>query len=415
MDNPARAAILQHMDNDLIIVGGGLNGPAMALAAAQAGFRVTIIDSLAIETRKNPDFDGRSYALALASMRLLCSIGVWDKISNHAQPMLEIKVTDGRIGEGSSPWMMHFDHAEIEEGPMGYMVQDRHLRRAFLDAMAADDRITQLAEETVVAQSTDASGVTVTLASGKVVHGHLLIGSDGRKSGTATRAGIKRTGWGYRQTAVVCAVAHEKPHGGIAHQFFLPAGPLAILPLTENRSSIVWSETDARAAELISMNDADFLEAIRPAFGSFLGQISLAGARFSYPLGLTLANSFIGDRIALIGDAAHGVHPIAGQGLNAGLRDVAALADVLETARARGEDIGGAQALVRYQEWRRFDAATLALVTDTFNRLFSNDNPLIRAARDLGMGIVNAAPGLRRGFMRRAAGLSGDLPRLMRG
>jgi 2-octaprenyl-6-methoxyphenol hydroxylase len=403
------------MDNDLIIVGGGLNGPALALAAAQSGFRVTIIDSLAIDTRKDPDFDGRSYALALASMRLLRGIGVWDAIKDHAQPMLEIKVTDGRIGEGPSPWMMHFDHAEIEEGPMGYMVQDRHLRRAFLDAMAADDRITQLAEETVVAQSTDASGVTVTLASGKVVHGYLLIGSDGRKGGTATRAGIKRTGWGYGQTAVVCAVAHEKPHGGIAHQFFMPAGPLAILPLTENRSSIVWSETDARAAELIAMNDADFLEALRPAFGSFLGQISLTGARFSYPLGLTLANSFIADRMALIGDAAHGVHPIAGQGLNAGLRDVAALADVLETARARGEDIGGAQALARYQEWRRFDTATLALATDTFNRLFSNDNPLIRAARDLGMGVVNATPSLRRGIMRRAAGLSGDLPRLMRG
>jgi 2-octaprenyl-6-methoxyphenol hydroxylase len=403
------------MDNDLIIVGGGLNGPALALAAAQSGFRVTIIDSLAIDTRKDPDFDGRSYALALASMRLLRGIGVWDAIKDHAQPMLEIKVTDGRIGEGPSPWMMHFDHAEIEEGPMGYMVQDRHLRRAFLDAMAADDRITQLAEETVVAQSTDASGVTVTLASGKVVHGYLLIGSDGRKGGTATRAGIKRTGWGYGQTAVVCAVAHEKPHGGIAHQFFMPAGPLAILPLTENRSSIVWSETDARAAELIAMNDADFMEALRPAFGSFLGQISLTGARFSYPLGLTLANSFIADRMALIGDAAHGVHPIAGQGLNAGLRDVAALADVLETARARGEDIGGAQALARYQEWRRFDTATLALATDTFNRLFSNDNPLIRAARDLGMGVVNATPSLRRSFMRRAAGLSGDLPRLMRG
>jgi 2-octaprenyl-6-methoxyphenol hydroxylase len=311
--------------------------------------------------------------------------------------------------------MMHFDHAEIEEGPMGYMVEDRHLRRAFLDAMAADDRITQLAKETVVAQRTDASGVAVTLASGKVVHGRLLIGSDGRKSGTATRAGIKRTGWGYGQTAVVCAVAHEKPHGGIAHQFFMPAGPLAILPLTENRSSIVWSETDDRAAELMSMSDTDFLEALRPAFGSFLGQISLTGARFSYPLGLTLANSFIADRMALIGDAAHGVHPIAGQGLNAGLRDVAALADVLETARARGEDIGGAQALARYQEWRRFDTATLALATDTFNRLFSNDNLLVRAARDLGMGVVNAAPTLRRGFMRRAAGLTGDLPRLMRG
>ena len=402
------------MNNDLIIVGGGLNGPALALAAAQSGFSVTIIDSLPLDTRKNPDFDGRSYALAHASMRLLRGIGIWEAVRDNAQPMLEIKVTDGRAGEGPSPWMMHFDHAEIEEGPMGFMVEDRHLRRAFLDALAANPLITQLSEETVVAQRTDIGGASVTLASGKVVTGKLLVGSDGRKSGTATRAGIKRTGWGYGQTAVVCAVKHEKPHGGVAHQFFMPGGPLAILPLTEDRSSIVWSESEKRAKELIAMNDADFLDALRPAFGSFLGEISLTGARFSYPLNLTLANSFIADRMALIGDAAHGVHPIAGQGLNAGLRDVAALADVLESARARGEDIGGTQALARYQQWRRFDTATLALATDTFNKLFSNDNPLLRAARDIGMGLVNAAPGLRRSFIREAAGLTGELPRLMR-
>ena len=415
MDNPARARILQVMDTDLIIVGGGLNGPALALAAAQAGFTVTIIDSLPLDTRKKPDFDGRSYALALASTRLLGGIGIWGALRDHAQPMLEIKVTDGRAGEGPSPWMMHFDHAEIEEGPMGYLVEDRHLRRAFLDAMANDKRITHLAGETVVAQTIGSADVTVTLASGTLLKGKLLIGSDGRKSGTAIRAGIQRTGWGYGQTAVVCAVAHEKPHSGIAHQFFMPGGPLAILPLTENRSSIVWSETEARAAELIAMDDTAFLEALRPAFGSFLGQISLTGARFSYPLGLTLANSFIADRVALIGDAAHGVHPIAGQGLNAGLRDVAALAEVLAEAHTRGEDIGGQQPLARYQQWRRFDTATLAIATDTFNRLFSNDNPLLRTARDLGMGLVNAAPGLRRGFMREAAGLTGDLPKLMRG
>lgn len=415
MDNPASLRILQVMKTDLIIVGGGLNGPALALAAAQAGFTVTIIDSLPVDTRKRRDFDGRSYALALASTRLLAGIGIWNTLRDKAQPMLEIKVTDGRAGEGPSPWMMHFGHAEIEEGPMGYMVEDRHLRRAFLDAMGQDKKITHRANETVVAQSSSPAGVTVTLASGETLEGSLLIGSDGRKSGTAERAGIKRTGWGYGQTAVVCAVQHEQPHHGIAHQFFMPGGPLAILPLTENRSSIVWSETDARAVELIAMDDAAFLTALRPAFGSFLGQISLTGARFSYPLGLTLANSFIADRVALIGDAAHGVHPIAGQGLNAGLRDVAALAEVLSDAHARGEDIGGPQTLARYQQWRRFDTATLAIATDTFNRLFSNDNPLLRAARDIGMGLVNAAPGLRRGFIREAAGLTGDLPKLMRG
>lgn len=401
------------MDADIIIVGGGLNGPALALAAAQAGFKVTIIDALAVNRRKKADFDGRSYALALTSTRLLQGIGIWDVVTDNAQPMLEIKVTDGRAGEGPSPWMMHFDHAEIEEGPMGYLVEDRHLRRAFLDAMAANDLITHLAGETVTDQAIEGSQATVTLTSGKTVTGALLIGSDGRSSGTAERAGIKRVGWGYGQTAVVCAVEHAQSHNGIAHQFFMPGGPLAILPLTGNRSSIVWSETDSRAAELAAMDDSAFLDALRPAFGSFLGEINLTGARFTYPLGLTLANTFIADRLALIGDAAHGVHPIAGQGLNAGLRDVAALAQVLSEARSRGEDIASPIVLQRYQQWRRFDTMTLAIATDTFNRLFSNDNPLLRAARDIGMGLVNAAPGLRRGVIREAAGLTGDLPKLM--
>jgi 2-octaprenyl-6-methoxyphenol hydroxylase len=248
-----------------------------------------------------------------------------------------------------------------------------------------------------------------------VVRAGLLVGADGRRSGTAVRAGIKRTGWGYDQTAIVCAVEHELPHHGIAHQFFMPGGPLAILPLTGNRCSVVWSENTARATQIMALDDAGFLEALRPAFGSFLGDISLTGARFTYPLGLTLAQSFVAPRVALVGDAAHGMHPIAGQGLNAGLRDVAALVEVLGDARRRGEDIGSAAVLARYQQWRRFDVTTLALATDTFNRLFSNDNPLLRAVRDAGMGLVNAVPGLRRTAMREAAGLSGDLPRLMRG
>ena len=405
--------ILQSMNSDLIIVGGGLNGLALALAAASAGFSVTIIDALPTAVRSLREFDGRSYALALTSKRLLQGIGVWGAVADHAQPMLEIKVTDGRAGEGAAPWMMHFDHAEIEEGPMGFLVEDRHLRAAFLAAMDGSNLITQIDSARVVAQEIMPDGVTVTLDSGDIVSGRLLIGSDGRGSGTAKRAGISRIGWGYDQTAVVCAVAHDKPHGGIAHQFFMPNGPLAILPLTGNRSSIVWSETTDRAAQLMTLDDDQFLDALRPAFGSFLGQISLEGARFSYPLGLTLAQSFIADRVALIGDAAHGVHPIAGQGLNAGLRDVAALTQVLSEAHARGEDIGAAQPLARYQTWRRFDTTTLALATDTFNRLFSNNNPLLRAARDIGMAAINATPTLRRGFIREAAGLTGDLPKLM--
>ncbi len=417
MDNPERARILHRMEHtsDILIVGGGLNGPALALALAQTGHTVTIIDALAQKVRKNAAFDGRAYALALASQRLLQTIGVWDRVAEHAQPMLEIKVTDGHAGAGPSPFFMHFDHAEIEEGPMGYMVEDRHLRRAFLDAMDADSNITQISGRTVIAQGQDATGVTLTLDDGSTLTGSLLVGCDGRRSGTAARAGIKRSGWDYGQTALVCAIEHDLPHHGIAHQFFMPPGPLAILPLTGNRSSIVWSERTDAAKRINALPEGEYLQVLRPRFGDFLGDIKLAGDRFTYPLNLTIANAFIGERMALVGDAAHGMHPIAGQGLNAGLRDVGALAEVLTLAGRRGEDIGSVLVLERYQEWRRFDTAALAMATDVFNKLFSNDNPLLRVGRDIGMGIVGSLPGLRRGFVREAAGLTGDLPKLLQG
>ncbi len=417
MDNPERARILQGMTraSDILIVGGGLNGPALALALAQTGHTVSVIDSLAETVRTDADFDGRSYALALASKRLLDAIGVWERVADHAQPMLEIKVTDGHAGSGPSPFFMHFDHAEIEEGPMGYMVEDRHLRRAFLEAMAEEKRITQISGKTVVAQETGTSGVTLTLDDGSTVAGQLVVGCDGRRSGTAARAGIKRSGWDYGQTALVCAIEHDLPHHGVAHQFFMPPGPLAILPLTGNRSSIVWSERTDTAYRINALPEAEYLQVLRPRFGDFLGDIRLQGDRFTYPLNLTIANSFISDHLALVGDAAHGMHPIAGQGLNAGLRDVGALAEVLTLAGRRGEEIGSTLVLQRYQEWRRFDTASLAMATDVFNKLFSNDNPLLRIGRDIGMGIVGSLPGLRRGFVREAAGLTGDLPKLLQG
>ena len=402
-------------DTDIAIIGGGLNGPALAIALAQTGLRVTMIDALAIKTRKNAGFDGRSYALALTSTRLLQSIGVWDAVEPYAQPMLEIKVTDGRAGDGPSPMFMHFDHAEIEEGPMGFMVEDRHLRRALLDAVKSIPNIVQMNGQTVVAQQADGSGITLSLASGKSLRARLAIGADGRSTGTGGRAGIKRIGWEYGQTALVCALEHELPHHGVAHQFFMPPGPLAILPLTGNRSSIVWSETDQNAAAINALSDEAYLDVLRPRFGSFLGELSVVGQRYTYPLSLSLAHDMVAPRVALVGDAAHGVHPIAGQGLNAGLRDVAALAEVIADTQRRGEDVGSDAALARYQEWRRFDNTTLALATDSFNRLFSNDNPLIRMARDIGMAAVNALPVLRRGFIREAAGLTGELPRLMQG
>jgi 2-octaprenyl-6-methoxyphenol hydroxylase len=244
----------------------------------------------------------------------------------------------------------------------------------------------------------------------------LVIGCDGRGSGVAARVGIRRAGWEYGQTALVTAVSHERAHGGVAQQFFMPGGPLAILPLPGGHlSSIVWSEADAAAEEIQALPDQEYLAALRPRFGDFLGEIQLAGVRFTYPLSLSLAERFVADRVALVGDAAHGVHPLAGQGLNLGLRDVAALAEVLILARRRGEDIGAADVLERYQRWRRFDVTAMALGMDGVNRLFSNDNPVLRGVRDLGLGIVNAMPGLRRGFIRQAAGLTGDVPRLLQG
>lgn len=417
MDNSARRRIVRGMKNtsDILIAGGGLNGPALALALAQTGHSVTIIDALQPEQQKGDDFDGRGYALALASQRLLLQTGVWQHVADHAQPMLDIKVTDGHAGQGPSPFFLHFDHAELEEGPMGYMVEDRFLRRALLQQMADTPGISQISGRRVIAQTADAGGASVTLDDGTELLGRVLAGCDGRRSGTAQRAGIKRTGWDYDQTALVCAISHEKPHHGVAHQFFMPAGPLAILPLPGNKSSIVWSERTSIAEAIHALDDDGYLQALQPRFGDFLGGIALAGKRFTYPLGLTIANSFIAPRLALVGDAAHGMHPIAGQGLNAGLRDVGALAQVITEATRRGEDIGSILVLERYQQWRRFDTATLAAATDAFNRLFSNDNPVLRLGRGLGLGLAGAIPGLRRGSMREAAGLTGDLPNLLQG
>lgn len=400
---------------DILIIGGGLVGTTLSLVLAQAGHSVTLIDQLSEKMRKEAAFDGRSYAVAQASCRLLQAAQLWPALGDVAQPIHEIKVSDGRAGEGPAPHFLHFDQAELEDGPMGHMIEDRHLRAALLKAVADTPQITHLAGEIVTGQLVTRSGVEVTLASGKSREGRVLIGADGRRSGTAQRAGIRHIRWRYGQTALVAALEHDAPHNGIAHQFFMPAGPLAILPLTGNRSSIVWSETEQDAARIHALPDASYLDHLRPRFGSFLGDIRLAGRRYSYPLSLDLAQSFVAQRVALIGDAAHGVHPIAGQGLNASLRDVAALAEVLTDANRRGEDIGASPVLDRYQTWRRFDATALALATDGFNRLFSNENPILRAARQLGVAAVQGIPELRRGFMREAAGLTGEVPKLMRG
>lgn len=408
MDNPAPAARYRRMerDHDIIIAGGGLNGPALGLALARAGLSVAVVDSRPARARAEAAFDGRAYALAIASQRLLSAIGVWPALAPGCQPMLRIVASDGRAGEGASRQVLRFDSAEIEEGPAGFMVEDRHLYATFLDAMRSTPGLTHLPAVSVTGHQAGGAGIAVTLSDGRALSASVMAACDGRDSPTALRAGIRRTVRDYGQTALVAAIAHERPHHGTAHQFFMPTGPLAILPLKGHRSSIVWSETGANARAIAALDDEGFLAVLGPRFGDFLGAITLDGPRFAYPLRLTLAESYVAPRLALVGDAAHGVHPIAGQGLNLGLRDVAALAEVLVAARRRGEDIGAPDVLERYQIWRRPDATALALGMDGVNMLFSNDNPLLRAARDAGLGLVGQIGPLRRAFMRQAAGLT---------
>ncbi|SFX42525.1 2-octaprenyl-6-methoxyphenol hydroxylase /2-octaprenyl-3-methyl-6-methoxy-1,4-benzoquinol hydroxylase [Paracoccus pantotrophus] len=401
-------------DFDILIAGGGLNGPALALALADAGLSVAVADARPADARAGDAFDGRAYALALASQRLLAALGLWPELAPNAQEIRKVEATQGAPGEGAGPFGLHFDGAELEEGRLGYMLEDRFLYRALLAAMQG--RVTHLPGLSVTGQEAEGAAIRATLSDGRSISARLLVGADGRQSGVAARAGIRRIGHDYGQIALVAAVDHELPHEGTAHQYFMPTGPLAILPLPGNRSSIVWSEAEASARAIMELPDDEFLAVLRPRFGDFLGEIRLAGPRFSYPLNLTLAERYVAPRVALVGDAAHGVHPIAGQGLNLGLRDVAVLAEVLVAARRRGEDIGADLVLARYQDWRRPDATALALGMDGVNALFSNANPLLRTAREIGMGLVDAIPPLRRGFMRQAAGLSLEpMPRLLTG
>ena len=402
---------MRGMTDHVLVVGGGLAGPLAALALAQAGLRATVLDA---GPRPAPrPFDGRAYALSLGSVRMCQALGVWDRVE-APEAIRGIRASDGRPGEGASSLHLRFDAAEIGEPFMGQMVEDRHLRAALIGACEAEPAVALRFDAPVTAQAVDGAAVRATLEGGETLEGALLVGCDGRAGGVAGRAGLRREVKDYGQTALTCALHHERPHGGVAHQLFLPAGPLAILPLTEDRSSLVWTEARGTAEAITALPDEEYLEILRPRFGSFLGGIALAGARGTYPLTLTQAPR-VAPRVALAGDAAQGIHPIAGQGLNLGFKDVAALAEVLRDARRRGEDVGAPDVLERYARWRRFDAAQMGLATDAVNRLFSNDAPLLRAARRLGLGAVNAAPGLKRRFIREAAGLAGDLPLLLRG
>ena len=398
------------LGHDAIIVGGGLAGPLAALALARAGLTALVLDARP-RPAADPDFDGRAYALALGSVRMLRALGLWDGLT--AQPIRGIRAGDGRAGEGAGPFVLSLDAAEIGEASVGHMVEDRHLRARLIAACAAEPRIDLRFDTPVTGQRIEPGYAEVETPEGRV-RARLLIGADGRGSGVADRAGIRRQVTDYRQTALVCAIAHARPHGGLAHQFFMPPGPLAILPLTGDRSSLVWTEAPEEAARLAALPEDAYLDALRPRFGNFLGDIALTGARATFPLSLSLAGRVAGPRLVLIADAAHGIHPIAGQGLNLGIKDIAALADVLGDARRRGEDPGRADVTERYARWRRFDTGAMGLFTDLTNRVFSTDNPAMRAGRGLAMGAVQALPALRRRIIREAAGLTGDLPELMR-
>ncbi len=417
-DSPLMASEGQKADAlkaDIVIVGGGLVGASLGLALSSGGLSTIVIDAGEPASHVAPEFDGRASAVAFASCRMLQQLGLWNDLAPDAQPINDIVVSDGQVRNGAAPLFLHFDHEEIGDEPLGHMIENRHLRVALQKGMAAEADLTLLAPVFVDSVENERDGVRVSLADGRVVEARLCIAADGRNSRTRQAAGLKTIGWSYDQSGIVATVQHAQPHEGVAHEYFLPSGPFAILPLTQNRSSLVWTERSDLTPAFMEMSDADFDAAMKDRFGSFLGDASIVGNRWSYPLGLQLSHDYVAQRLALVGDAAHAIHPIAGQGFNMGLRDVAALSEVLIDAARLGLDIGAPDVLARYQTWRRFDNVLLAGVTDVLNRLFSNDFAPLRLARGIGLAAVGQIGPLRRFFMSHAGGAVGDLPRLLRG
>ena len=392
---------------EVAIVGGGLVGLTLAVALARSGVEAVVIDRAPPAAMLAPEHDGRASAIAFATLRLLDGIGAWARVS-ESQPILDIRVSDG-----DSLLFLHYDHRDLAGAPFGHMVENRILRHA-LEQSAADAGVRRVTAS-VAGYEAGAFESRILLDGGGMVRAPLTVAADGARSKVHELAGISSRGWRYGQTGIVLTVAHEVPHGGIAHERFLPAGPFAILPLPGNRSSLVWTERAGLAPAILALNDTRFREELAARFGTFLGRVEPEGRRWSYPLGLHQAASYTAPRLALAGDAAHQIHPIAGQGLNLGLRDAAALAEVVVDARRLGLDIGGGSVLARYQRWRRFDALTLAAVTDSLNRLFSNDLAQVRLARDAGLAVVDRIPKLKRLFVGHARGTVGKLPRLLAG
>jgi len=409
-------------DADVIIVGAGMPGATLALGLAAGGLTSILIDPLRFETQCAPTFDGRASAISFAAFRQWRAVGAAPFLEPHAQRVEQILVTDGRAPGASSrrpsPAFLRFDSAEIadrfEGEPLGYMLENRHIRAGLAQAVGKA-AIGVLAPAKVGAVEVMATAAKVRLEDGRTLAAPLVVGADGRGSLVRRAAGIDTSGWSYPHTAVVATVGVERDHEGVAYEHFLPGGPFAILPLPGRRASLVWTEMPARAAALKTCVPEAFEAHLARRFGPFLGRAMLEGPRFTYPLSLQMAERLTARRLALAGDAGHAIHPIAGQGLNMGLKDCAALAQVVVEAARLGEDIGAPGVLDRYERWRRLDNIAVAVATDAFNRLFTNDNVLVRAARDAGMAVVNRLGPARRLFMAEAGGALGELPRLLRG
>jgi 2-octaprenyl-6-methoxyphenol hydroxylase len=398
-------------DVELLIAGGGLTGLILGAACAGAGLSVAVVDPQPPADLLSEGFDGRTSAIAYGSRRALEAIGLWSGIEPDAQPILEIRVADDE-----SPLFLHYDHRELETAePLGYIVENHLLRRVLIEHVRSISNLLFLTPHVVTSIASSPQNIVVALSDGRNIKARLVAAADGQKSPLRHVAGVRTVEWRYRQTGIVTTVKHQRPHRGIAVEHFLSTGPFAILPMTGNRSSIVWTERVEFAPRLIKLSDAAFATELALRFGDFLGAVEPVGPRWAYPLGLLLAERYVAPRLALIGEAAHVIHPIAGQGLNLAIRDVAALAELVIDARRFGLDIGEERVLQRYQQWRRFDALALAAITDGLNRLFSNSILPVQLARDFGLAAVNRLPPLKRLLMRDAMGVVGDLPRLVRG
>jgi len=396
--------------HDILILGGGLVGASLAIALGQAGLRVALIDRDTPADQVQDRFDGRGSAVSLASKRVLVGLGVWDAIAEKG-PILDIRVSDG-----PSRLHLHYDHRTVGDEPMGWIIENRFLRRALHKIVAQTPNVDWLAPARSTGFERGPGWVGLTLEDGRSLRAPLLVGAEGRSSPTRDWAGISVRRVEYHQTGIVCAVEHEKPHQGIAHERFLPIGPLALLPLEHpNRSSVVWTEDPAKVPGFLALSDEDFAYEIERRFGPWLGKMRMVGPRWNYPLTALMANRFYGDRIVLAGDSAHGVHPIAGQGVNLGWRDVAALAELLVEAARTGTDLGSPALLARYEAWRKPDCVGMLIATDGLNRLFATDFPPVRLARDVGLAVVNRIEPLKRVLIRQAMGVLGNQPKLVRG